>query len=194
MYTEYVPATATSIITVTDDTLVVTAYVTASPDNKKRGAPQLLKKFPSSLLSSGCSSYISTTGTKTVLSTLTVFPTTTKSKTVHKKYTTTLEPITSITTTSTITVTTNAFTGIQSTITATSTLSAGQSAPTTDAGNSYFKPIGCYSEGIGGRALQYLRGQSDTDMTVTDCINNYCQGFKYAGLEYGRYVFDLIPI
>ena len=54
-----------------------------------------------------------------------------------------------------------------------------------------FNFVGCYSEGVGGRALQYQQDQLDTaTLTVEECLFA-CKdgGFAFAGVEFASQCF-----
>jgi hypothetical protein len=51
-------------------------------------------------------------------------------------------------------------------------------------GNDAFKSLGCYTEAATGRALTG-KSSSGEDMSIGSCLD-YCEGFAYAGVEYGQ--------
>jgi hypothetical protein len=50
--------------------------------------------------------------------------------------------------------------------------------------------VGCYSEGVGGRALEYQQNLNTSTITIEECLFA-CKdnGFAFAGVEYATQCF-----
>lgn len=59
------------------------------------------------------------------------------------------------------------------------------------AGNSQFTSMGCYTDQGGSRTLTGKSFGQNQSLTVEGCLQ-YCQGYQYAGVEYGQEVCPLV--
>ncbi|KAM7198104.1 putative fungistatic metabolite [Naviculisporaceae sp. PSN 640] len=134
-----------------------------------------LYKLTAALTSSSSSSSTSSTSRSSTSSTTPTTPGTTSSSTSTTRSSTTTSTTRSSTSSSSSSSTTS------STATATNVLSH---KPTI----SPFTLKGCYTEGIGARALSAKEYASGTSMTLQSCAT-FCSGYRYFGTEYASECF-----